>query len=323
MPHPSCCGKRASPKPKTVTITKAIKTVKKSVTATKKKVVTVTRTKFVTALTPKRRESSSLEETGKLSLKNSVSPAPFALSLSSEARSWAASFVPRLSKRSDLWQDVGRCCGKLLLPSPQAQDIHQDPSKGNPHDQENRQNYHTDQLQDDDCDVAETGGCRSWTRCTRTTLTSFSFCRLQTEQKISGQLFQDINKNGRYDVGIDRPYSFIQIQVRASRPLRLLQTRATGEVLAQGITDAEGSFTLTVSSADLARINTSSGGPGSVVIVLADSPDVPLQTIAITPDGVLEMLESGGAPVPVAVPPELVDQLQRVGPSTAHAQRLS
>jgi hypothetical protein len=131
-----------------------------------------------------------------------------------------------------------------------------------------------------------------------------------TEQSVSGQLYLDVNENGRYDVGVDRPFAFVLVQLRAPGSSRRLQDRQGSLVISQDITDANGSFTFqNISSEVITAIRQASASPNgtaALTVVAADAPNIPLQVVAISSSSVIVTLETGQE-VNISLPPEFFE----------------
>lgn len=116
-----------------------------------------------------------------------------------------------------------------------------------------------------------TSQTRSWTKSTvkpMTTATPVSF-------KVSGKLYNDTNKNGVFDAGIDIPIAWYPVAVVAPSPAaRRLMARAEA-VLGSNLTDAVGDFVITATAPAGQKVNVADGNDvtnvyGSLTIV--DSP---------------------------------------------------
>jgi hypothetical protein len=134
---------------------------------------------------------------------------------------------------------------------------------------------------------------------------------------VSGQLFLDANRNGRYDAGIDTPYAFIQVELRAPielGPVRRLKSRSS-TVISRDITSSTGTFSFrNIASEVLAAIRAAStNGTASLTVVAAAYPDIPLQVVGITEDNTIEQ-PAEGETINIALPPEFLTENPEFNP---------
>jgi hypothetical protein len=124
-------------------------------------------------------------------------------------------------------------------------------------------------------------------------------------------------------VGIDRPFAFIVVQLRAPAPRTgRLQDRQGTLVISQDITNANGEFTFqNISTEVIAAIREASASPNgtaALTVVAADAPNIPLQVVAISSSSVIVTLQTGEE-VNIPVPPEFFE----TNPQVTFAQVVS
>lgn len=99
--------------------------------------------------------------------------------------------------------------------------------------------------------------------------------------KVSGQLYIDLNKNGRFDFGLDVPLSnaLVSVVISSARRAARAESNPSLTILGSGYTDGNGSWTVDVTKSDMPA-------PGSPLgIALGSDPSQTIQTVAVSANG--------------------------------------